>query len=85
MRRNRASAITTCLLLSGEAHLERKDACYLGDINVVGVMLGRRDHQCDAFVQLDAGQRSDPHVEEYAKKHSQRDETEHLGHHYGHT
>lgn len=24
--------------------------CYLGHINVVGVMLGRRDHQCDAFV-----------------------------------
>lgn len=77
--------MTTHLLLSGEACLERKDACYLADINVVGMMLGRRDHQCDAFVQLDAGQRSDPHVEEYTKKHSQRDETEHFGHHYRHT
>lgn len=65
--------------------LRASSVCYLGHINVVGVMLGRRDHQRDALVQLDAGQRGDPHVEEYAKEHSQRDETEHVGHHYGHT
>lgn len=48
-------------------------------------MLGGRDHECDALVQLDARQRRDPHVEEDAKEHGQGDEPEHVRHHYGHT
>lgn len=48
-------------------------------------MLGGRDHERDALVQLDACQRRDPHVEEDAKEHGQRDEPEHVRHHYGHT
>lgn len=59
--------------------------CYLGDIDVVRVMLNRRDHKCDALIELDARQGSDPHVEEDTKEHSQRDEAEHIRHHYGHT
>lgn len=58
--------------------------CYLGDVDVVGVMLGGRDHERDAFIQLDACQRGDPHVEEDAKEHCQRDEAEHVCHHHGH-
>lgn len=63
----------------------RDCARYLGDVDVVGVMLGGRDHERDALVQLDACQRRDPHVEEDAKEHGQRDEPEHVRHHYGHT
>lgn len=59
--------------------------CYLGDVDVVRVVLGRCDHQSDAFVQLDARQRGDPHVQEDTKEHSQGDEAEHVGHHYGHS
>lgn len=59
--------------------------CYLGDVDVVRVMLGRRDHESDAFVQLDACQRRDPHVEEDTEEDGQRDEAEHVCHHYGHT
>lgn len=63
----------------------RHCTCYLGDVDVVGVMLGGRDHERDALVQLDACQRRDPHVEEDAEQHGQRDEPEHVRHHYGHT
>lgn len=58
---------------------------YLGAVDVVGVMLRRRDHEGHAFVQLDACQRRDPHVEEDAKEHSQRDEAEHVCHDHGHS
>lgn len=57
---------------------------YLGDVDVVRVMLGGGDHERDAFVQLDACQRGDAHVEEDAKEHSQGDEAEHVRHHHGH-
>lgn len=59
--------------------------CYLGDVDVVRVVLGRRDHKRYAFVQLDARQRGDPHVQEDPEEHSQRDEAENICHHYGHT
>lgn len=48
-------------------------------------MLGRRDHERDAFVQLDPRQRGHPHVQEDAKEHGQRDEAQHVRHHDGHT
>lgn len=60
-------------------------ARYLGAVDVVGVMLRRRDHEGHAFIQLDARQRRDPHVEEDAKQHSQRDEAEHVCHDHGHS
>ncbi len=59
--------------------------CYLGDIDVVRVMLGGCDHECDAFIQLDACQGGDPHVQEDAKEHSQRDEAEYVCHDDGQT
>lgn len=48
-------------------------------------MLCWRDHEGHAFVQLDARQGCDPHVEEDPKEHRQGDEAEHVGHHDGHS
>lgn len=59
--------------------------CYLGAVDVVGVMLGWRDHEGHTFVQLDARQGCDPHVEEDSKEHRQGDEAKHVGHHDGHS
>lgn len=59
-------------------------SAHLCDIDVVGVMFCRSDHQCDAFIQLDAGQGGDAHVQKDSKQHSQRNVSQDARHHDGH-
>lgn len=60
------------------------DPGYLGDVDVVRVVLGGSHHERDAFVELDAGQRGDAHVEEDAEEDGERDVAQDVGHHDGH-
>lgn len=51
---------------------------------MVRVVLGGSHHEGDAFVELDAGQRGDAHVEEDAEEDGERDVAQDVGHHDGH-
>lgn len=50
---------------------------------MVGVVLGWHEDQEQSLVELDARERRNPHVEEDAKEHSQRDLPQHVPHHNG--
>jgi len=52
---------------------------------VVRVVLGWHEDQEQPLVELDASERRNPHVEEDAEKHSQRDLPQHVAHHNGQT
>ena len=73
------------LIIEPRACKQSGFACYLGDVDVVRVVLGRSDHERNALIKLDPCQGGDPHVQEDAKENSQRDEAQHVSHHYGHT
>lgn len=56
---------------------------HLNNVDVVRVVLGWHEDQEQSLVELDAGEGCNPHVEEDAKEHSQRDLPQHVPHHNG--
>lgn len=58
---------------------------HLNNVDVVRVVLGWHEDQEQSLVELDAGEGRNPHVEEDAKEHSQRDLPQHVPHHNGQT
>lgn len=57
---------------------------YFSDIVVIRVVFCRRDHECDALIELDTSQGGDAHVQKNTKEHSQRNVPQHICHHNGH-